>query len=210
MRTKAALLVLFAAAMAFVEAAVVVYLRRILGEIEIFPMKDFPPPLLSMEIAREAATVAMLIAVAFLSVRGGLRRMGAFLLTFAAWDIFYYAWLRIAIGWPAGIGEWDILFLIPVPWVGPVWSVLLICLGMIAFSILYLRAPGETPFAPGFWGWATGAAGGLAVIGTYIREWAKIGYGKGVPSGFSVFPYLSGILLLAAAGWIAFRRSHIS
>lgn len=210
MRRTAALLILFAAAMAFVEAAVVVYLRRVLGEIEIFPMKDLPPPLLAIEIAREAATIAMLLAVAVLAVRGGLRRMGAFLLLFAVWDIFYYVWLRVAIGWPPGISDWDILFLIPVPWVGPVWSVLLICAGMIAFSILYLRAPEEAPFAPGLWGWAAGAAGALAVIGTYIREWGKIGYGKGVPSGFSVFPYLAGILLLALAGWIAYRNSHIS
>lgn len=207
MRRTAALLVLFAAAMAFAEAAVVVYLRRILGEIDIFPMKDLPSPLLSMEIAREAATVAMLLAVAFLSVRGGLRRMGAFLLLFAAWDIFYYAWLRLAIGWPSGIGEWDILFLIPLPWVGPVWSVLLICAGMLVFSVLFLRASEEAPFAPGLWGWATGAGGAGAVVATYILEWRKIGYGSGIPSGFSIPPYLLGILLLAVSGWITYRKS---
>lgn len=207
MRRTAALLVLFAAAMAFAEAAVVVYLRRILGEIDIFPMKDLPSPLLSMEIAREAATVAMLLAVAFLSVRGGLRRMGAFLLLFAAWDIFYYAWLRLAIGWPSGIGEWDILFLIPLPWVGPVWSVLLICAGMLVFSVLFLRASEEVPFAPGLWGWATGAGGAGAVVATYILEWRKIGYGSGIPSGFSIPPYLLGILLLAVSGWITYRKS---
>jgi len=120
MRRTAALLVLFAAAMAFVEAAVVVYLRRVLGEVEIFPMKDLPAPLLAVEIAREAATIVMLAAVSLLAVRGGLRRMGAFLLVFAAWDIFYYLWLYATIRWPAGLGDWDVLFLIPAPWVGPV------------------------------------------------------------------------------------------
>ncbi|MCL5966771.1 MAG: hypothetical protein M1550_06160 [Deltaproteobacteria bacterium] len=206
MRRTAAFLVLFAAAMAFVEAAVVVYLRRVLGEVEIFPMKDLPPPLLAIEIAREAATIAMLLAVSLLSVRGGIRRMGAFLLTFAAWDVFYYLWLYVVIGWPAGIGEWDILFLIPAPWVGPVWSVLLLCAGMIAFAALFLRAPEKAPFSPGRWGWATGVAGLVAIVGSYVREWVKIGYGKGVPVDFSVLPFLAGLALLGVSGWLTYRR----
>lgn len=207
MRRTAALLILFAAAMAFVEAAVVVYLRRVLGEVEIFPMKELPPPLLAVEIAREAATIVMLGAVAVLSVRGGLRRMGAFLLTFAAWDVFYYLWLVVAIGWPRGLGEWDVLFLIPAPWVGPVWSVLLICAGMFAFAVLYLRAPEGAPFSPGRWGWAAGVAGLALVVGTYIREWVRIGYGRRVPADFSVLPFLAGLALIGAAGWSTYRRA---
>ena len=104
--------------------------------------------------------------------------------------------------------DWDILFLIPLPWVGPVWSVLLLCAGMIGSSVFFLRAPEEAPFAPGLWGWATGAAGSLAVIGTYIFEWVKIGYGRGIPSGFSLPPFVLGILLLAASGWITYRKSQ--
>jgi len=207
MKKKVVFLVVFAAAMAFVEAAVVVYLRDLLGGGPLFPMKDLSPKLLTLEIGREGATVVMLLCVASLSFRGGARRMGAFLLAFAAWDIFYYVWLRVAIGWPAGLSDWDILFLIPLPWVGPVWSVLLICAGMIGFSVFFLRAPEEAPFAPGLWGWATGAAGALAVIGSYIFEWVKIGYGKGVPSAFSLPPYFAGILLLAVSGWITYRRA---
>lgn len=206
MRRTAALVLFFAACMAFVEAAVVVYLRRLLGEVAIFPMKDLPPPLLAVEVAREAATIGMLAAVALLSARGGLRRMGIFLFAFAAWDVFYYLWLLVTIGWPKGVSDWDVLFLIPAPWVGPVWSVLLICAGMIAFAVLYLREPEEAPFSPGPWGWATGVAGLLLVTGTYIREWVKIGYGKQLPSGFSVFPYLVGVVLLGVSGWILRRR----
>lgn len=206
MRRKVALLVLFAAAMAFVEAAVVVYLRRVLGEVEIFPMKDLPQPLLAIEIAREVATMAMLLAVALLSFRGGKRRMGAFLLTFAAWDVFYYIWLSVMIGWPAGVGEWDILFLIPAPWVGPVWSALFLCAGMLFFAALFLRAPEEAPFSPGPWGWAAGIAGLATIVATYVREWVKIDYGKQVPSRFSVLPFLAGAAFLAVSGWIAIRR----
>ncbi|HEY7527862.1 MAG TPA: hypothetical protein VH660_01825, partial [Candidatus Deferrimicrobiaceae bacterium] len=148
MREKSLLLLVFAAAMAFVEAAVVIYLRELIGSGPLFPMKDLPPALLAVEVVREAATLVILLSAAFLAVRGGARRLGAFLLLFAAWDVFYYLWLYVTIGWPAGIADWDILFLIPLPWVGPVWSVLLICAGMFAFAILFLCTPEDAPFAP--------------------------------------------------------------
>jgi len=208
MRERILFLAVFAAAMGFVEAAVVVYLRALIGGGPLFPMKILPPAILTVEVAREAATLVMLLCVAILGVRGGLRRFGAFLLLFAVWDITYYLWLYLAIGWPAGVTDWDILFLIPLPWVGPVWSVLLLCAGMLAFSVSYLRAPEEAPFAPGRWGWATGVAGAGSVIATYILEWRKIGYGDGVPAGFSGLPFLLGVLLLAGSGWITYRRAR--
>jgi hypothetical protein len=208
MREKIAFLVVFAAAMAFVEAAVVIYLRALIGGGPLFPMKDLPPSLLAVEVAREGATLVMLLCAASLAVRGGARRLGAFLLAFAAWDVFYYLWLYVAAGWPAGLTDWDIFFLIPLPWVGPVWSVLLICVGMLAFSVLFLRASEDAPFAPGVSGWATGVAGAAVVVATYILEWRKIGYGRGIPSVFSLPPFLLGILLLAASGWITYRKSQ--
>jgi len=208
MREKIAFLVVFAAAMAFVEAAVVTYLRELIGGGPLFPMKDLPPAFLKVEVAREGATLVMLLCAASLAVRGGARRLGGFLLAFAVWDVFYYLWLYVTTGWPAGVTDWDILFLIPLPWVGPVWSVLLLCAGMLAFSILFLRAPEDAPFAPGLAGWASGVAGAAAVIATYILEWKKIGYGRGIPSGFSFPPFLLGILLLAASGWITYRKTQ--
>lgn len=208
MRAQAAFLLVFAAAMAFVEAAVVIYLRALIGSGPLFPMKDLPPALLAVEVVREAATLVMLLAAAFLAVRGGARRLGAFLLLFAAWDVFYYLWLYVTTGWPAGIADWDILFLIPLPWVGPVWSVLLICAGMLAFAVLFLRAPEDAPFAPGLPGWSAGVAGAAAVVATYILEWKKIGYGKGVPSGFSFPLFALGILLLGTSGWITYRKAR--
>jgi hypothetical protein len=208
MREKIAFLVVFAAAMAFVEAAVVIYLRALIGGGPLFPMKDLPPAFLTVEVAREGATLVMLLCAASLVVRGGARRLGALLLAFAVWDIFYYLWLYATTGWPAGVTDWDILFLIPLPWVGPVWSVLLLCAGMLVFAVLFLRAPEDAPFAPGLSGWATGVAGAGAVITTYLLEWKKIGYGRGIPSGFSLPPFLLGILLLAASGWITYRKSQ--
>ncbi len=197
----------FAAAMAFVEAAVVVDLRAVLGAGPLFPMKDLPPTLLSIEIGREAATLVMLVLAAMLAVRGGARRMGAFLFLFAAWDVLYYGWLRVAIGWPAGVEEWDILFLIPLPWVGPVWSVLVICAGMAVFGFAFLRMPEKAPFAPGLWGWVCGLVGAGVVVANYVLEWQKIDYGRSVPSDFSLGPYLAGIALLGGAGWATLRNS---
>ena len=204
---KAFLLAAFAAAMAFVEAAVVVDLRAVIGAGPLFPMKVLPPRLLSIEIGREVATLVMLASVALLSVRGGARRMGAFLLLFSVWDVFFYAWLRIAIEWPAAVTDWDILFLIPLPWVGPVWSVLVICAGMAVFSVVFLRMPKEAPLSPGFLGWVCGAAGAAIVIATYILEWKKIEFGQGVPADFSLGPYLAGVVLLGAAGWATIRNT---
>jgi hypothetical protein len=132
----------------------------------------------------------MLLCAASLPVRGEGEAAGAFLLAFAAWDVFYYLWLYVSIGWPAGVTDWDILFLIPLPWVGPVWSVLLICAGMLAFAAVFLRAPEDAPFAPGPSGWTTGVLGAAVVIATYILEWKKIGYGRGIPSAFSLAPFL--------------------
>lgn len=201
------LLAAFAAAMAFAEAAVVVYLRAVIGAGPLFPMKDLPPLLLSLEIGREMATLVMLASVAVISVRGGARRMGAFLFLFSAWDVLYYAWLRIAIGWPAGVRDWDILFLIPLPWIGPVWSVLVLCAGMAAFAVLFLRMPEEARFSPGLRGWICGAAGAVIVVGNYILEWRKIGYGRGIPDEFALVPYVAGLALLGAAGWFAVRST---
>lgn len=207
MRAKIACLASFAAAMAFVEAAVVVYLREIIGAGPVFPMKEIPALLLVVEVGRETATIVMLVSVAVLSVRGGLRRMGAFLLAFAVWDIFYYVWLYATIGWPAGLADWDVLFLIPLPWVGPVWSVLLISAGMIAFSVRFLDAPEDAPFSPGPWGWVSGVAGAGTIVTTYILEWKKIHYGTGVPTEFSHLPFFLGIALLFASGCITFRNA---
>ncbi|MGD2080540.1 MAG: hypothetical protein PVJ36_05370, partial [Nitrospirota bacterium] len=39
---------------------------------------------------------------------------------FALWDIFYYVFLRVWLGWPRTMMDMDVLFLIPGPWVAPV------------------------------------------------------------------------------------------
>jgi hypothetical protein len=108
--------------MAWVEAAVVVYLRRLYypdDQLTLFPMRIWRTSDLLVELAREAATIVMILAVALLAVRGGTRRVAAFLYVFGVWDLCYYLWLKLALGWPVSWTDWDILFLIPWAWLAP-------------------------------------------------------------------------------------------
>jgi hypothetical protein len=118
----------FGIAFGFVEAAVVVYLRAATGLLPVPQTQTIfiPQTLLRVECFREAATMIMLIAAAWLTVDGTRERIAAFLWTFAFWDFFYYVWLRVAIGWPASLVTPDVLFLLPVPWISQVWFPLLV------------------------------------------------------------------------------------
>lgn len=117
------LLSLYSTAMALLEAAVVVYMRRLYypsNPLELFPMRflDQYDPVL--ELGREVATIVMILTVAFLAERRNLTRtFAAFVFVFGLWDLFYYVWLKLLIGWPRTWLEWDILFLIPSVWLGP-------------------------------------------------------------------------------------------
>lgn len=126
----------FAVAMGILEAAVVVYLRRIYYPAGFdFPLVPFEPSLLRIEVIREASTIVMLGCVAILSAARGWSRIMAFLFAFAVWDIVYYAGLKIFLDWPASFLAPDILFLIPSPWVGPVLAPILVSAVWIAGSL---------------------------------------------------------------------------
>jgi len=133
---------LFAVAMAYFESAVVVYLRAVYGIEDL--LRDVPqtPDLYTaIEIGREMSTLVMLGLVGWIAGRRLQDRIGYALFTFGLWDIFYYIWLHVFIGWPDSLLAWDILFLIPLPWWGPVLSPVLIALLMIAGGVvLVLRA----------------------------------------------------------------------
>ena len=110
-------LALFAIAMAYFEAAVVVYLRELFyPDYFPFPLKFIPLNLLAIELFREAATLVMLTAVAVVVGKKFWERFGYMIILFGVWDIFYYVWLKVTIGWPVSLQDWDILFLIPIPW----------------------------------------------------------------------------------------------
>ena len=125
MLTKYFLLALFGVSMAHVEGVVVVYLRKALGIIDSESNKasldKFPKRFIFIERTREAATIAMLVTLALLVGETWIDRLVVFLWTFAFWDLFYYLSLYLLIKWPPNLATMDVLFLIPRPWIAPVW-----------------------------------------------------------------------------------------
>ncbi len=153
-------LCLFGIGFGYVEAAVVVYLRSIYEPIrqkisprpadELFPLitsrqlQDAGPEnmhRLATELGREAATILMLAAIGLAVADNLARWAGAFLIAFGVWDISFYAFLKLLIGWPESLLTWDLLFLIPVPWVGPVAAPVIVSLSMIVCGLIVLRRP---------------------------------------------------------------------
>ncbi len=129
---------LFATSMGYLEAAVVVYLRKIIYPNNfLFPLViDISNKFFFIEIARELSTIIILFMVAVLAGKKFIERFSYFLYIFAIWDIFYYLFLKITINWPASFLDWDILFLIPIPWTSPVLAPLVCSLTMIILSSL--------------------------------------------------------------------------
>ena len=144
--------VAFSIAFAYIESAVVVYLRAIFyPDGFCFPLEPFAElsgqwrRLLLTEVGREAATLVLIFTAAWLFGETFQQRFAYFMVIFAVWDIFYYVWLKVLLDWPASIMEWDILFLIPVAWASPVLYPVLVSLLMLAFAaaILYRCAKGR-------------------------------------------------------------------
>jgi len=138
------IVVIFSIAFAYIEAAVVVYLRTIFHPDGFtFPLTSFGisplwKQLLLTETGREAATLVLILTGVWLFGRTLQQRFAYFLTIFAVWDIFYYIWLKALINWPGSIMDWDILFLIPITWAGPVLAPVLISLTLLLFAIIIL------------------------------------------------------------------------
>lgn len=122
------LLAVFGVAMAHVEGVVVVYLRKAIGMPENNTeagnkelLEKVPRRLVRIEMTREVATIVMLLTLGYLAGQSWLDRLMVFLWTFAFWDLFYYVSLYAVIKWPPRLTTTDVLFLIPRPWIAPVW-----------------------------------------------------------------------------------------
>jgi hypothetical protein len=137
--------VIFSMAFGYIEAAVVVYLRRIFHpEGFTFPLISFMigsvnQKILLTEVGREASTLVIILTSAWLFGKNLQQRVAYFLTIFAVWDIFYYIWIKVLLNWPESIMDWDILFLIPISWAGPVLAPVLVSVVMLIFAgiILY-------------------------------------------------------------------------
>ena len=209
----------FAVAMAHVETMIVVYLRRLYYPDGFrFPLVIIDTPTLLLELQREAATLVMLAAYGLAAGRTKAGKLGNFLIAFGVWDIFYYVWLKVILGWPASLLTWDVLFLIPVPWVGPVIAPVSVACTMIGMGLvlLHLEQRGAVP-APAKRVWAAQATACLVIIasftidvlprlpdrGALLSEW--------VPSAYRWWMLALGqglaIATFAAWAWRAYRTS---
>lgn len=173
LRNRTIWLVVFSIAMGFLEAAVVVYLRELYYPNGFaFPLVVLDPHVGLVEIGREAATIIMLASLGVLVGQNFRQRLAFFLISFAVWDLFYYVFLKLILDWPASLFTWDILFLIPAPWVGPVLSPILICFTMIwiATMILSTERHGQSPRFD--WKqWTFLLSGSLVVVTTWMWDY---------------------------------------
>jgi hypothetical protein len=132
------LVVAYAVAMAWLEAATVYDLRVMADRVN--PYQPNPLPMSAVvervELVREAATLVMLLTVGALAGRTWRARIAYAAIAFGVWDIFYYAFLRWICGWPTSLFDWDILFLLPLPWWGPVLAPACIAMLMIVWGTL--------------------------------------------------------------------------
>jgi hypothetical protein len=149
-RTRWMIVMAFAIAMAWVEAASVFYIRALVDRIEPYQVNPLPlnPALGNVELWREASTLVMIATLGMLAGRTWRHRAGYAALAFGAWDIFYYVFLRIISGWPRTLLDWDILFLLPLPWWGPVLAPVSIALVMILWGTLATQSRDDATDAP--------------------------------------------------------------
>jgi hypothetical protein len=165
-------IILFAISMAFVEAAVVVYLRAIYyPEGFRFPLRAITDYKIVVELFREFATILMLLSVSMLSGRKLYERFAYFMIAFGVWDIFYYIWLKVSLDWPSTIFEWDILFLIPLPWIGPVIAPVSISILLIIFGVFiaYLFQKGRE-FKPTLISYIFALAGAVVILYSFMKD----------------------------------------
>jgi hypothetical protein len=139
--------VLFAVGMAWVEAACVYYLRLMVDRVDPYQANPLPMrgALAQVELVREAATLVMLLTIGALAGRTRRTRLGYTAIAFGVWDIFYYVFLKMICDWPRSLFDWDVLFLLPLPWWGPVLAPVCIALLMIVGGTLVSQRTVRSP-----------------------------------------------------------------
>jgi hypothetical protein len=221
---------LFAVAFGYVESAVVVYLRVVYDPLRASLHPNQPEgsllPLITLdelraadpghvrrlgiELGRELATLVMLATVAALAVRRRGEWIAMFLIAFGVWDIAYYAGLKAMIGFPASLLTWDILFLIPVPWLGPVLAPVLVALTMIvAGGVVLARTARGRPLRTTPWHWCAVIAGGVIIVVSFTKDYGRTMAGE-MPERFSWLLFGAGLLLAILAFVHALSRAVVA
>jgi len=189
--------------MGYLESAVVVYLRELYyPEGFAFPLKILSMRIAVTEIFREFATMVMLLTIGIIAGRSRLERFGFFIFAFGIWDIFYYIFLKMILGWPESLFTWDILFLLPTTWVGPVLAPCINALSMVIFGglIWYFRSKNKL-LPVNIREWAMLVVGSLLVIISYIEDYVTYLH-KEFSWGEIFLPSDSGKLMELAMGYV--------
>ncbi len=230
MRRTLTLLFLFSVAMGFMESAIVIYLRELYypGGFK-FPLTVIPAKIAIVEVCREAATIVMLIIIGILAGRNRIERFSFFLFSFAVWDIFYYVFLKVFLGWPESFFTPDILFLIPVPWIGPVIAPCILSLTMIALALVvahYSRTGEQVRISRREW--SILLTGTLVVITSFIWDFINFPSASGssfkaaggeqlfgdfvnyIPQSFNWFLFIIGELILIAGIYLLVPKTKSS
>ena len=167
-----ALVTIFSVAMGMLESSVVIYLRELYyPEGFQFPVRATSYTVAVTELMRELATIVMLLSVGMIAGKNKQERFAWFIYSFAIWDIFYYLFLFLIIGWPMSLMDWDILFLLPMIWTGPVWAPLLLSTLMIvlAICILYFSTLDKDTHLK-LQEWALLISGSIVVIVAFCKD----------------------------------------
>ncbi|NVO02027.1 MAG: hypothetical protein HXX09_04940 [Bacteroidetes bacterium] len=165
---------IFSIAMGFLETAVVVYIRALYYPAGFaFPMVIIDKNIMVTELFREAATIIMLVVAGIIAGRKPLEKFAFFIYSFAIWDIFYYVFLKMILNWPESFMTWDVLFFIPITWIGPVLAPIINSVTMIilALLIIYFTENKENPKL-NFSEWSLLIIGSLVVIVSFTYEYA--------------------------------------
>jgi hypothetical protein len=206
-RTRWFIVVIFAIAMAWMESATVVYLRVLVGRLDPYQANPLPVSvgLGKTEVIREAATLIMLLTAGLLAGRTWRSRLAYALIAFGVWDIFYYVFLAIISAWPQSLLDWDVLFLIPLPWWGPVLAPVLIASLMIVGGtlVVYADRP-ERPIWPNWKAWGLNFSGvALALLVFMLPALRALASGttsvrQALPNEFYWLPFIVALALMAA------------
>jgi hypothetical protein len=217
-RGRLSVVVIYAIAMAWVEAAVVFYLRTMLDRIE--PHQPRPLPMIGglgrAEMVREAATLVMLVAIGTLAGRRWRDRLGYTAMAFGFWDIFYYVFLKVLCGWPHSLLDWDILFLLPLPWWGPVLAPVLISILMIIWGTL-VSSEDRTSYnsAAEIKVWLVNFCGIVVALYVFMADSLRVA-GQGAEALRNMLPeqfnwpwFCLALLLMSAPPLLALRRLRL-
>lgn len=189
-------LTVWGVAFAYIEASVVVYLRAIYyPEGFVFPVVIAENRMIVTELFRELATLVIMWATVKLAYERLQSQFAAFMVLFGIWDIFYYLFLKMVLGWPQSLASWDILFLIPMPWAGPVWAPVVVSLGLISAGVVMLQRHAKGMFFEFSRSFVLVEALSAAVI---ITSFLIPGYAvvlQRVPESFPVYLFWGGFIL---------------